>query len=205
MIFKTKTAPYVWYKARFLCGRLPIRCVFVSELLVESFESLLELINASACINKLLLAGEEGVALGANFDSDLASLCGLCNYGLAACALDNALFVLGLNCFFHFSLPHKIISLLFGSDFTSRVIISLFFAVVNSFLKIYIRSDIFSLLIGNDRCICGFSLSDNVKSYNSYYGGDQYSRVHQDIDVCERVYVVRYPEDGVDRREDAVI
>ena len=42
MIFKQKTAPYIRYKARFLCGRLPIRCVFVSELLVESFESLLE-------------------------------------------------------------------------------------------------------------------------------------------------------------------
>ena len=71
-------------------------------LLVESFESLLELINTSACINKLLLAGEEGVALGANFDSDLASLGGLSNNGFAACASDYALFVLGLNSFLHF-------------------------------------------------------------------------------------------------------
>ena len=102
-------------------------------LLVESFESLLELINTSACINKLLLAGEEGMALGANFNSNLASLCGLCNNGLAACALDYALFVLGLNSFFHFFLPHKIISLFFDSDFTSRVIISLFCGVVNRF------------------------------------------------------------------------
>jgi hypothetical protein len=107
----------------------------VIELLVESFKSLLELVNTSACINKLLLAGEEGVALRANFNSDLASLCGLCNYGLAACALDYALFVLGLNSFFHFFLPHKIISLLVGSDFTSGIIISLFYMVVNSFCK----------------------------------------------------------------------
>ena len=100
------------------------------KLLSNALESLLELINTSACINKLLLAGEEGVALRANFDSDLASLGGLGNNGFAACALDYALFVLGLNCFFHFILPHKIISLLVGSDFTSRVIISLFFPVV---------------------------------------------------------------------------
>ena len=103
-------------------------------LLVKVLESLLELINTSACINKLLLAGEEGVALGANFDSDLASLGGLSNNGFAACASDYALFVLGLNSFFHFFVPHKIISLLVGSDFTSRVIISLFFCVVKGFL-----------------------------------------------------------------------
>ena len=71
-------------------------------LLVKVLESLLELINTSACINKLLLAGEEGVALRANFDSDLASLGGLSNNGFAACASDYALFVLGLNSFLHF-------------------------------------------------------------------------------------------------------
>ena len=109
---------------------LPSLC---GELLLEVFESLLELVNTSACINKLLLAGEEGVALRANFNSDLASLSGLCYNGLAACALDNALFVLGLNSFFHFILPHKIISLLVGSDFTSGIIISLFSSVVKNF------------------------------------------------------------------------
>ena len=36
---------------------------------------------------------------------------------------------------FIFIIPHKIISLLVGSDFTSRVIISLFCGVVNSFFK----------------------------------------------------------------------
>ena len=80
-------------------------------LLLEVLDSLLELVNTSACINKLLLAGEEGVALRANFDSDLASLGGLSNNGFAACASDYALFVLGLNSFFHFFVPHKIISL----------------------------------------------------------------------------------------------
>ena len=91
-------------------GKSPY-CKGETILLLEVLESLLELINTSACINKLLLAGEEGVALGANFDSDLASLGGLSNNGFAACASDYALFVLGLNSFFHFFVPHKIISL----------------------------------------------------------------------------------------------
>ncbi len=116
-------------------GIAPICCAV--KLLVESLKSLLELVNTSACINKLLLAGEEGMALRANLDSDLASLCGLCNNGLAACALDNALYIFGLNSFLHFFVPHKIISLLVGSDFTSRIIISLFFAFVNSFFEFF--------------------------------------------------------------------
>lgn len=89
----------------------PKLCVNSEKLLAESFESLLELINTSACIDKLLLAGEEGVALRANLDFDLFSLSGLSNNGLAACALDNALYVFGLDSFLHFSVPHKIISL----------------------------------------------------------------------------------------------
>ena len=116
-------------------GKIALNANIETILLLEVLESLLELINTSACINKLLLAGEEGVALGANFYSDLASLSGLSNNGLAACALDYALFVLGLNSFFHFFLPHKIISLLVGSDFTSGIIISLFTAVVNRFCE----------------------------------------------------------------------
>ncbi len=116
----------------------------ISELLLEVLDSLLELVNTSACINKLLLAGEEGVALGANFDGNLASLSGLGNNGFAACASDHALFVLGLNSFFHFKIPHKIISLLVGSDFTSRVIISLFIAVVKGFCE---KNEIFLFFV----------------------------------------------------------
>ena len=81
------------------------------ELLSASSQSLLELVQTTACIDKLLLAGEEGVALRANLDFDLFSLSGLSNNGLAACALDNALYVFGLDSFLHFSVPHKIISL----------------------------------------------------------------------------------------------
>ena len=105
-------------------------------LLLGTLKSLLELINTSACIDKLLLAGEERMALGANFNLHFSNSRGLGYNGLAACALDNALFVFGLDSFFHFFEPHKIISLLVGSDFTSGIIISLFLHSVNTFLKI---------------------------------------------------------------------
>ena len=66
-------------------------------LLLESSHSLLELVNASACVNELLLTGEEGMALGANFNSHLAALGRLSGNGLAASATDNALFVIRMD------------------------------------------------------------------------------------------------------------
>jgi hypothetical protein len=74
-------------------------------LLSNTLESLLELVNASACINKLLLAGEEGVALGADFNSDLAAVRGLGGYGFAAGATNYALLIIGMNSGFHFDIP----------------------------------------------------------------------------------------------------
>ncbi len=67
------------------------------RLFVEALKSLLELVNTTANVNELLLAREEGVALGANFNSDLAALGGLGGNGLAACATDNALFVIRMD------------------------------------------------------------------------------------------------------------
>jgi hypothetical protein len=139
-------------------------------LLLEVLDSLLELINTSACINKLLLAGEEGVALRANFNSDLASLGGLGNNGFAACASDYALFVLGLNSFFHFKIPHKIISLLVGSDFTSRVIISLFYHLVNSFFE---KNEIFAVFFNSrsnrrfPKYICLYHKADQPLAFSA--------------------------------------
>ena len=69
----------------------------VSRLLSCSFKSLLELVKTSACINELLLSGEERVTLGANFNSDLAALGGLGGNGLATSATDYALFVIRMN------------------------------------------------------------------------------------------------------------
>ena len=67
------------------------------QLLLEVLKSLLELVNTAANVNELLLAGEEGVALGANFNSDLVALCGLGGNGLAACATNDALFVIRMD------------------------------------------------------------------------------------------------------------
>ena len=77
----------------------------MSPLALCALKSLLKLVNASACIYKLLLAGKEGVALGANFNSHLAALGGLGGNGLAACATNDALFVIGMNSGFHCFLP----------------------------------------------------------------------------------------------------
>ena len=74
---------------------------FVSILSTGVCKSLLELIYTSAYVDKLLLAGEEGVALGANFNSDLATLRRLGGYGFAASATNNALFIVGMNSGFH--------------------------------------------------------------------------------------------------------
>ena len=67
------------------------------QLLLEVLESLLELVNTSANVNELLLTRIEGVALGANFNSDLIALSGLGGNGLAACATNYALFVIRMD------------------------------------------------------------------------------------------------------------
>ena len=72
------------------------------ELLLEGSHSSLELINASACIDKLLLAGEEGMALGADINSQLAALGGLGYNSLAACTSDGASLIVRMNSVFHF-------------------------------------------------------------------------------------------------------
>jgi hypothetical protein len=72
------------------------------RLLSDSSQSLLELVHTTANIDKLLLAGVEGVALRANFNTHLATLGGTRNDGFAASALDNALNVLGMDSVFHF-------------------------------------------------------------------------------------------------------
>ena len=70
-------------------------------LLLGALKSLLELVNTSAGINKLLLTGKEGVTLGANFNSDFAALRRLGNDGFAACATNYGFLVLRMNAFLH--------------------------------------------------------------------------------------------------------
>ena len=81
------------------------RLLSQEELLSVSSQSLLELVHAAACIDKLLLAGVEGVALGANFNTHLATLGRTRDDSLAASALDHALNVLGMDSVLHFHLP----------------------------------------------------------------------------------------------------
>ena len=63
-------------------------------------ETLLEAIHASACINQLLLAGVERMALAANFDTDLR-LRGTGLDDVAAGAGDGAIHIIRMDAFLH--------------------------------------------------------------------------------------------------------
>ena len=63
-------------------------------------ETLLEAVNASAGIDQLLLAGVEGVALGANFDLQF-TLHGTRLKRLTAYATDDGLAIFGMDLLFH--------------------------------------------------------------------------------------------------------
>ena len=84
-------------------------CPFIekprSELLLRICQSSLELVNASACVNELLLTGEEGMALGANFNSQFAALGGSGLYNFATSASDFANFVVRMDSVFHVHVP----------------------------------------------------------------------------------------------------
>jgi len=75
------------------------------RLLASLLKSSLELVKTSACIDKLLLTGVEGVALGTNFNSDFAALGGLGGYYLTASATDYTLLIIRMDSRLHFNLP----------------------------------------------------------------------------------------------------
>ena len=77
----------------------------IETLLLRGSKSLLKLINASASVNKLLLTGEERMALGANINSQIAALGGLGFNNFAACASNGANFVVRMDSVFHFHVP----------------------------------------------------------------------------------------------------
>jgi hypothetical protein len=70
------------------------------RLLAGCGKTLLELIHAATGINKLLLAGIEGVTLGADFNAHIA-LNGTGFNRCAASALDRAHLVFGMDSSFH--------------------------------------------------------------------------------------------------------
>ena len=71
------------------------------RLLACSLESSLELVKTSAGINKLLLTGEERMALRANFNSDLSALGGLGGNYLATSATNYTFLVVRMDSRFH--------------------------------------------------------------------------------------------------------
>ena len=77
-----------------------------SLLLLEltEIELLLELVNTSACINKLLFAGEEGVALRADINLEVF-LDGLGLIDRAASASDRCVLVIGMDALLHDGFP----------------------------------------------------------------------------------------------------
>lgn len=88
-------------KPTHLCVQLTLDS---KKVLLVALKSLLELIDSSAGINELLLTGEERMALGANFDSDLFSALGVGRtggHGLTASAPDDDFFIVGMDSLFH--------------------------------------------------------------------------------------------------------
>ena len=77
------------------------RLVFQTELLVEAAD-------ASASIHHLLLAGEEGVTLGANFDSDVL-FGGSCLNHVATGTPDCGPLVGGMDAFLHTCSPLSVV------------------------------------------------------------------------------------------------
>lgn len=73
----------------------------LSKLLIK-IETLLELVDTSAGVNQLLLACEEWVALGANFDFDIL-LCGTCFNNVTASTCDCCWFICWVDTFSHYS------------------------------------------------------------------------------------------------------
>ena len=71
------------------------------KLLSNRLKTLLELINASACVNELLLAGKERMALGADVNTDLAALGRTGLEGFAASTLNGYYFVVRMESFLH--------------------------------------------------------------------------------------------------------
>ena len=75
--------------------------MFLLRKLLGCGKTLLELVNASTGINELLLAGIEGVALGADFYVDITDY-GVGLHSCTASATDDCALGFGMNSSFHF-------------------------------------------------------------------------------------------------------
>ena len=77
-----------------------------SALLLLQVETLLEAVNTAAGINQLLLAGIEGMAVAADFHTDV-SLGRTSLELVAASALDSGHLIVGMDTLFHFFSPRS--------------------------------------------------------------------------------------------------
>ena len=73
------------------------------KLLVCVLKTASELVNASAGVNELLLAGEEGMTLGADVNTDLSALRRTGHKGFSASADNLGFNIIGMDCLFHYS------------------------------------------------------------------------------------------------------
>ena len=76
----------------------------IAYALFARIQALFELIYTSARIDKLLLAGEKGMAFGANFNTKVV-LCGSCNDCFSAGTFNCDFLVFGMYSFLHFLHP----------------------------------------------------------------------------------------------------
>ena len=93
------------------CAAISLPSLFGRKLL--KVELLLELVHASACIDKLLLAGEEGMALGTDINFQIL-LDGLGVVNRTASASDGSVLVIGMDALLHDGIPR----FLLGPDIT---------------------------------------------------------------------------------------
>ncbi len=82
------------------CNTLGCTYYRYANLFASCLKTTLELINTSARIHELLLAREERMAFGANFNAHIA-LGGSCYDGLAASAFNGAFLVVRMDTLLH--------------------------------------------------------------------------------------------------------
>ena len=80
--------------------RLPQNRMAYTKLLLQTCDTLLELVHASASVYELLLAGEKGMAFGADFNGHIALRRTGLIFGTAR-TFDRAFLVIGMDSGFH--------------------------------------------------------------------------------------------------------
>lgn len=83
--------------------------VMITDELPRGFETFLELIDTSACIDEFLFTREERMAFRTDFDAQIRFR-GSCLHFFTASASDNDVFINGMDFFFHDGTSEKYIT-----------------------------------------------------------------------------------------------